>query len=135
PSPPASECQRGDYGPFCTELVRGSRAQVVTTGGEKQDRGGAPLILSARVAGAPMTLDQRLQEIREGFERPFWIANISEIFERLSYYAAFASLARYLHEALSFPTERAANLASLFGGLVWFLAIFGGAIADLLCLR
>src|SRR5450432_4064373 len=77
-----------------------------------------------------MSFSSRLQEVRDGFERPFWVANISELFERLSYYAAFASLARYLHEALSFPTERAADLSGLFGGLVWFLAIFGGAIAD-----
>jgi len=82
-----------------------------------------------------MGFDQRLQEVRTGFERPFWVANISELFERLSYYAAFASLARYLHEALSFPTDRAADLAGLFGGLVWFLAIFGGAVADRLGFR
>ena len=82
-----------------------------------------------------MSFSTRLQEIREGFERPFWVANVSELFERLSYYAAFASLARYLHEALNFPTERAADLTGLFGGLVWFLAIFGGAIADRLGFR
>ncbi len=82
-----------------------------------------------------MGFDQRLQEVRTGFERPFWVANISELFERLSYYAAFASLARYLHETLSFPTERATDLAGLFGGLVWFLAIFGGAVADRLGFR
>jgi dipeptide/tripeptide permease len=82
-----------------------------------------------------MSFSQRFQDVRTGFERPFWVANISELFERLSYYAAFASLARYLHEALSFPTERAADLAGLFGGLVWFLAIFGGAIADRLGFR
>jgi dipeptide/tripeptide permease len=82
-----------------------------------------------------MSLGQRLQEIRDGFERPFWVANISELFERLSYYAAFASLARYLHESLSFPTERATDLAGLFGGLVWFLAIFGGTLADRLGFR
>jgi POT family proton-dependent oligopeptide transporter len=82
-----------------------------------------------------MGLGARLGEIRDGFERPFWVANVSELFERLSYYAAFASLARYLHEALNFPTERAADLTGLFGGLVWFLAIFGGAIADRLGFR
>jgi len=82
-----------------------------------------------------MSFDQRLREIREGFERPFWVANISELFERLSYYAVFASLVRYLHEVLHFPTERAADLTGLFGGLVWFLAIFGGAIADRLGFR
>ncbi len=89
-----------------------------------------------RYAGTThMTFSQRLQEIRDGFERPFWVANLSELFERLSYYAAFASLARYLHETLNFPTERAADLTGLFGGLVWFLAIFGGAIADRLGFR
>jgi POT family proton-dependent oligopeptide transporter len=77
-----------------------------------------------------MNVSQRFSEIRTGFERPFWVANISELFERLSYYAVFASLARYLHEALGFPTERASSLSGLFGGLVWFLAIFGGAVAD-----
>ncbi|MGE5725349.1 MAG: MFS transporter [Acidobacteriota bacterium] len=77
-----------------------------------------------------MSLSQRWHEIRTGFTRPFWVANISELFERLSYYAAFASLARYLHETLRFPAEQAGSLAGLFGGLVWFLAAFGGAVAD-----
>ena len=75
-----------------------------------------------------MTLSERLQEIRTGFERPFWVANISEIFERLSYYAVFAALARYLHEALQFPTDQASSLSGLFGGAVWVMAIFGGAL-------
>ena len=82
-----------------------------------------------------MSFSQRFEDVRTGFERPFWVANITELFERLSYYAAFASLVRYLHEALSFPTERAANLAGFFGGFVWLLAIFGGAVADRLGFR
>jgi proton-dependent oligopeptide transporter, POT family len=77
-----------------------------------------------------LTFSNRFHEIRTGFERPFWVANISELFERLSYYAAFASLPRYLHESLNFGVERASSLAGLFGGLVWFLAAFGGALAD-----
>jgi POT family proton-dependent oligopeptide transporter len=77
-----------------------------------------------------LSLSERLHEIRTGFERPFWIANITEIFERLSYYAVFAALARYLHEALQFPTEQASSLSGIFGGAVWIMAIFGGAIAD-----
>jgi len=76
------------------------------------------------------TLAQRWRDIRTGFERPFWVANLSELFERLSYYAAFASLARYLHETLKFPIEQAGTLTGFFGGLVWFLAVFGGAVAD-----
>ena len=82
-----------------------------------------------------MSFTERLHEIRTGFERPFWVANITELFERLSYYAAFASLARYLHEALRFPVEQASSLTGLFGGLVWFLAAFGGAVADRLGFR
>lgn len=82
-----------------------------------------------------MSFGRRWEEIQSGFERSFWVANISELFERLAYYAAFASLVRYLHEALNFPTQRAADLSGLFGGLVWFLAIFGGAIADQLGFR
>src|SRR5579862_731187 len=76
------------------------------------------------------TLAQRWHDIRTGFERPFWVANLSELFERLSYYAAFASLARYLHETLQFPTEQTGALAGFFGGLVWFLPVFGGTLAD-----
>jgi proton-dependent oligopeptide transporter, POT family len=77
-----------------------------------------------------LTFAERFHEIRTGFERPFWVANISEIFERLSYYAVFAVLARYLHEALQFPSDQAASLSGFFGAGVWVMAIFGGAIAD-----
>src|SRR5947208_11436663 len=80
-------------------------------------------------------IGQRLRDIKAGFERPFWVANITELFERLSYYAAFASLARYLHEALKFPVQQASSLTGLFGGLVWFLAAFGGTVADRLGFR
>jgi proton-dependent oligopeptide transporter, POT family len=82
-----------------------------------------------------LSFSERLREIKMGFERPFWVANITELFERLSYYAAFASLARYLHEALKFPVQQASSLTGLFGGLVWFLAAFGGTVADRLGFR
>jgi POT family proton-dependent oligopeptide transporter len=82
-----------------------------------------------------LSFSQRLKEIRHGFEPAFWVANISEIFERLSYYGAFSSLANYLHESLNIPTEQTGSLAGLFGGMVWFLAILGGAVADRLGFR
>jgi len=85
--------------------------------------------------GANVSFGERVKEIREGFEPAFWVANISELFERLAYYAAFASLANYLHESLGFPTEQTGVLAGIFGGLVWFLAIIGGAVADRLGFR
>ena len=82
-----------------------------------------------------MSFSERLRDIREGFERPFWVANITEIFERLSYYGAFSSLALYLQDQLHFSTQQTGNLTGLFGGMVWFLAIFGGATADRLGFR
>src|SRR5256886_16637309 len=82
-----------------------------------------------------MSFSQRLEDVRTGFERPFWVANISEIFERISYYGAFSSLAVYLQEKLNFSTEQTGTLTGIFGGMVWFLAIFGGAVADRLGFR
>jgi len=92
-------------------------------------------LYNARSLETRLSFTERLREIKSGFERPFWVANITELFERLSYYAAFASLARYLHEVLRFPVEQASSLTGLFGGLVWFLAAFGGAVADRLGFR
>ncbi len=91
--------------------------------------------VDAKAGERHLTFGERLHEIRTGFELPFWVANVSELFERLSYYAAFASLARYLHETLRFPVEQASSLTGLFGGLVWFLAVFGGTLADRLGFR
>src|SRR5580693_2985606 len=82
-----------------------------------------------------MTLSQKFSELRADFEPSFWVANISEIFERLAYYGSFASLANYLRESLNFPTEQTGTLTGIFGGMVWFLAIFGGAVADRLGFR
>jgi dipeptide/tripeptide permease len=82
-----------------------------------------------------MSLAQRIDEVRDGFERSFWVANVSEIFERLAYYGSFASLANYLRETLNFPTQQTGTLTGIFGGMVWFLAIFGGAVADKLGFR
>lgn len=86
-------------------------------------------------ASRAMPFVTRLQEIRSGLERPFWVANISEIFERLAYYGAFASLALYLQQKLDFSTTATGTLTGIFGGMVWFLAIFGGALADRLGFR
>jgi dipeptide/tripeptide permease len=105
-----------------------------------QGRGGqgfslSPALAAIQVQEFPLPLPQRLREIQEGFERPFWVANCSELFERLSYYAAFAVLARYLNESLGFSTQNTSRLTSLFGGFVWFMAVFGGAVADRLGFR
>jgi len=79
-----------------------------------------------------VSFSERWQEIRTGFERPFWVANITELFERLSYYGVQAVLAIYLYKSLNFTQAQAGDLIGYFGAVVWFLPIFGGALADLL---
>src|SRR5215472_6099744 len=87
-------------------------------------------IIPARRRGGEMGFSQRLTEIREGFERPFWVANISEIFERVAYYGTTAVLAIYLSEQLRFSSELTGWLVGSFGLVVWFLPILGGTLAD-----
>lgn len=77
-----------------------------------------------------MASNLRLSTLRSGFDRPFWVANISEIFERLSYYLVFSTLALYLNKTLGFSLDASSTLSGIFGGAVWIMAIFGGALAD-----
>ena len=77
-----------------------------------------------------MSFNHRLQEIRTGFGRPFWVANLTELFERLAYYGASAVLAMYLSEQLHFSKELTGWMIGLFGFVVWFLPVLGGSLAD-----
>jgi POT family proton-dependent oligopeptide transporter len=74
--------------------------------------------------------NDRLSEIRAGFEPAFWVANLTELFERLAYYAQAAVLAIFLHESLRLSTQQAGALVGDFGFIVWFLPILGGSLAD-----
>jgi proton-dependent oligopeptide transporter, POT family len=77
-----------------------------------------------------MSFIQQFREIRGGFKPSFWIANCTELFERLAYYAATAVLAIYLNEQLHFSTNVTGWLMGIFGFVVWFLPIVGGSLAD-----
>jgi dipeptide/tripeptide permease len=77
-----------------------------------------------------LSFTQRLAEIRTGFERAFWVANFTELFERLAYYGASAVLAIYLTEQLHFSKELAGWMMGIFGFVVWFLPVLGGTLAD-----
>lgn len=80
--------------------------------------------------GGNLSFAQRLGEIRDGFQPAFWVANGTELFERLAFYGQQAVLAIYLHETLKFSLEQTGDLIGYFGGVVWFLPILGGALAD-----
>ncbi len=77
-----------------------------------------------------MAIRDRLQEIRVGFQSSFWVANITELFERLSYYGQQAVLAIFLSEQLHFSQQQTGDLIGYFGFVVWFLPILGGTLAD-----
>ena len=72
----------------------------------------------------------RLKEIREGFAPAFWVANFTELFERLAYYGLQAVLAIYLHERLGLSEADTGSVQGTFGFVVWFLPFIGGALAD-----
>ncbi len=67
---------------------------------------------------------------KEGFKPQFWVANIMELFERLAYYGQATILSIFLRDHLKFNEIQAGQLSSLFGGLIYLLPIFAGALAD-----
>ena len=77
-----------------------------------------------------MSLAQRWREIRVGFEPAFWVANFTEIFERVAYYGMSAVLAIYLSEQLHFSSELTGWLLGITGFVVYALPILAGTLAD-----
>jgi proton-dependent oligopeptide transporter, POT family len=73
---------------------------------------------------------QRWRETRAGFEPAFWVANFTEIFERVAYYATTAVLAIFLSEQLHFSSELTGWLMGTFGLVTYLLPVLGGTLAD-----
>lgn len=64
------------------------------------------------------------------FSRAFWTANLSELFERMAYYAIFIVITLYLSNTLGFNDLEASMISGLFSGGLYFLPMFTGAFAD-----
>jgi POT family proton-dependent oligopeptide transporter len=73
---------------------------------------------------------ERVQNIRGAFHPTFWVANGMELFERLAYYGQTTVLSIYLRNHLHFSEIEAGQLSSVFNGLIYFLPIFAGTLAD-----
>ena len=70
-----------------------------------------------------------------GFSRPFWAANLSELFERIAYYAMAPSLVPYLTQVRGFDETSAIRVGGNLGFIVYGLTILSGLFADWLGYR
>lgn len=73
---------------------------------------------------------ENLEKRKTGFQTSFWVANGMELFERLAYYGQATILSVFLRNHLKFSAVQTGQLSSIFGGLIYFLPIFAGALAD-----
>ena len=70
-----------------------------------------------------------------GFSRPFWAANISELFERIAFYGMTPVLVPYLTEVRGFDQTSAIRVNGNLGFVVYGLTILSGMFADWLGYR
>lgn len=77
-----------------------------------------------------MNLSTTFEKLKTDFQPSFWVANGMELFERLAYYGQATILSIFLRNHLKFNELEAGQLSSIFGGLIYLLPIFAGALAD-----
>jgi proton-dependent oligopeptide transporter, POT family len=77
-----------------------------------------------------LNISADLKKVKSQFHKSFWVANFMELFERLAYYGQATILSIFLRNTLKFNEMQAGQLSSIFGGLIYFLPIFAGALAD-----
>lgn len=70
-----------------------------------------------------------------GYTKPFWVANTSELFERIAFYGTTSMLVLYLTESRGIDKGAAQRLNGLFGMLVYGLPVLSGFLADLMGYR
>jgi len=64
------------------------------------------------------------------FPKTFWTGNFAELCERAAYYGTFIALRTYLIRVVGLDDVQAGIIAGLFGGWIYLLPFFTGAIAD-----
>jgi dipeptide/tripeptide permease len=73
--------------------------------------------------------------LMKSFPKPFWIASVMELFERVAWYGMFAILAMYLVASkdvsgLGFTDAQGGTIIGTVTGTLYFLPLITGAIAD-----
>ena len=76
-----------------------------------------------------------LREYVQGFSRPFWAANISELFERVAYYGMMPVLVPYLTQVRGFDETAAIRIGGNLNFVIYLLTILSGMFADWLGYR
>jgi dipeptide/tripeptide permease len=71
-----------------------------------------------------------LRDYARGFGRPFWAANVSELFERIAYYGMAPVLVPYLVQVRHFEEGAAIRVGGSLGFVVYGLTILSGMLAD-----
>ncbi|MGD9548084.1 MAG: MFS transporter [Candidatus Krumholzibacteriia bacterium] len=64
------------------------------------------------------------------FPRMFWTGNAAELCERAAYYGTFIALRTYLIRVVGLDDVQAGAVAAYFGGWIYLVPFFTGAIAD-----
>ena len=64
------------------------------------------------------------------FPRIFWTGNAAELCERAAYYGTFIALRTYLIRVVGLDDVQAGWVAGLFGGWIYLMPFFTGAVAD-----
>jgi dipeptide/tripeptide permease len=64
------------------------------------------------------------------YPRAFWTGNAAELCERAAYYGTFIALRTYLIRVVGLDDVQAGVVAGLFGGWIYLVPFFTGAIAD-----
>lgn len=77
-----------------------------------------------------MSFTQRWREVATGFSPAFWVANFTEIFERVGYYSTQAVLAIFLVQELRFSPQAQGSVMGIAGFVVYASPIVAGTLAD-----
>ena len=64
------------------------------------------------------------------FPRVFWTGNAAELCERAAYYGTFIALRTYLIRVVGLDDVQAGVTAGMFGGWIYLVPFFTGAVAD-----
>ncbi len=64
------------------------------------------------------------------FPRMFWTGNVAELCERAAYYGTFIALRTYLIRVVGLDDVEAGLVAGMFGGWIYLVPFFTGALAD-----